>query len=84
MTAATSKPIKLHEFTADELLQPGEHILCAVIIGPDRDNADRKTLHMRSFSAAVEVLQAMPLETRQMIMDHQDRLLAEFRKLVLR
>jgi hypothetical protein len=83
MTTADTKLVDLQEFTADGFLQPGEHILCAIIIGPDLDDPERKKLHMRSYAAALEVLRAMPRETRQMIMEHQDRLLAEFRKLVL-
>ena len=84
MSAADSKPVLIHEFTQHTLTGPGEHVLCAIIIGPDRDDPGRKTLHLRSFAATLEILRTLPLETRQMIMEHQERLLAEFRKLVLR
>jgi hypothetical protein len=85
MTKADSKPVLIHEFTADQLTCPGEHILCAIIIGPgpDRDDPERKTLHMRCVAATLEILRVLPPETRQMIMEHQDRLLAEFRRQVL-
>ena len=83
MTTADQKQVKIHEFTADGLTQKGEYILCALIIGPDRDEPDRKTLHMRSVSAAIEELQNLPRPTRLMVMEHMDRLLAEFRKIVL-
>lgn len=83
MTTADSKPVKIHEFTATELLQPGEHILCAIIIGPDLDDPGEKTLHMRCLSAAIEEIRKLPDPTRKMIMEHFDRLMAEFRKQVL-
>lgn len=83
MTTADSKPVKIHEFIATELTQTGEHILCAIIIGPDRDEPHRKTLHLRCISAAIEEIRRLPEPTRQMIMEHFDRLLAEFRKQVL-
>ena len=81
--SANAKPVKIHEFTAEEFLQPDEHILCAVILGPDRDEPGRKVLHMRAHAAAIELLRALPLETRTMIVEHQERLLREFRMMVI-
>jgi hypothetical protein len=74
--------VKIHEFSAGALLQPDEHILCAIIIGPDRDDHERKTLHMRTHAAAVEMLRLLPPETRKMILEHQERLIREFNAMV--
>ena len=82
MKTAQRKSVKVHEFASTDFLQPREHILCAVIIGPDRDDSTRKTLHFRSHAAAIEILKARPIETRRMIVEHQERLLSEFRKML--
>lgn len=82
MSAADSKPVKIHEFVANSFTEPGEHILCAVILGPDRDDSTRHTLHLRANASAIELLRAMPPETRRMIVEHQERLLPEFRNLL--
>lgn len=83
MSTAKGKPIKVHEFSAASFTREGEHILCAVIIGPDCDDPTRRTLHLRSNAAAVELLRIMPKETVQMILDHQEALLDNFRKMIL-
>lgn len=81
--SAADKPVKIHEFTAESFLQPGEHILAAIVIGPDRDEPHHHVLHLRANAPAVELLRAMPRETVQMILEHQDRLLSEFRKMLV-
>jgi hypothetical protein len=83
MSDASEKPVKIHEFMADGFVQPGEHILSAIIIGPDRDDPSHKTLHLRLNAAALEILRAMSVETRTMIIEHHIRLLSEFRTFVL-
>ena len=80
--SASGKPVKIHEFTAPALTGPDEHVLCAVIIGPDRDDPTRKTLHLRTYAAALETIREISPESRRMIAEHLDRLLAEFRKMV--
>jgi hypothetical protein len=82
MTTATEKPVKRHEFTATRLTQPGEHVLCAVIIGPDRDDpsSGKMVLHLRTTANAVEILRIADSQAREMIMQHLDRLMSEFRK----
>ena len=81
---AADKPVKIHEFTAESWswLQPGEHVLFAVILGPDFDDPSRHTLHLRGNAPALEVLRALPEPTKGMILEHYERLLSEFRKLV--
>ena len=83
MSTADSKSVKTREFTQSDFLLEQEHILCAIVIGPDRDEADRKTLHLRLRADAMELLRRMPIETRQMILEHQERLWSEFKKQVL-
>jgi hypothetical protein len=79
---AAEKPVKVHEFTQEALTAPGEHVLCAVVIGPDRDDPTRKTLHLRSYAAAVEILHQASPATRGMIADHLARLIGEFKNLL--
>jgi hypothetical protein len=83
MTTADSKPVKIHEFTAGQFEQAGEHILCALIIGPDRDEPGARTLHLRINARALETIKGFPPAVRQMILEHLDRLLAEFRDRVV-
>jgi hypothetical protein len=83
MNTADRKSVKWHEFSTDEFVAEGEHILFAIIIGPDRDNPKEKRLHLRARADGVEVLRTLPYETRLMIMEHQDRLLKDFRRRVL-
>jgi hypothetical protein len=83
VSTADSKPVKTHEFTAASFLGPHEHILCAVVIGPDRDDPILgHTLHLRASAHAIELIRALPISTRTMIVEHQERLLSEFRKLM--
>ena len=82
MASADTKPVEINEFTAKGFLQPGEQILCAVIMGPDLDDPGETVLHMRSYLPAVQWLRALPRETRLMIIDHQERLLREFRAIL--
>jgi hypothetical protein len=82
--SANGKPVKIHEFSAGTFLQPGEHILCAIIIGPDRDDPEHKILHMRTHAVAVEMLRLLTPETRKMILEHQERLIREFTAMVER
>ncbi|MGA2376039.1 MAG: hypothetical protein ABSF72_11010 [Candidatus Sulfotelmatobacter sp.] len=67
MSTADSKPAKIHEFSAAWLLEPGEHVLCAIVLGPDRDDPRRKTLRVRANAPVVELLRKMPSETTRMI-----------------
>ena len=84
MTTADQKEVKVHEFIAENgFAERGEHILCAIIIGPDRDEPGRKTLHLRMRGDAFDLIKALPIGTRQMMMEHMDRLLGEFREMVL-
>ena len=80
--SANGKEVKRHEFTAPMFVAPGEHILCAVIIGPDRDDPALETLHLRMLAASIEILETIPPASREMIAQHLDRLLADFRKIV--
>lgn len=83
MSTAKGKPIKVHEFSASSFTQDGEHVLCAVIIGRDLDDPRRHTLHLRTNAAAVDLLRVMPIESARMILDHQEALLGNFRKMIL-
>lgn len=76
------KEVKVHEFRQESLTTPGEQVLCAVIIGPDRDDPTRKTLHLRSYAVAVELLRTLEPKTRDMISSHLSRLVSEFQKQV--
>lgn len=83
MNTAAEKPVKKTEFTSKVLVREGEHVLFAVIIGPDVDEPGRKELHLRAVAAAVEFMrEELKPEAREMILQHLDRLVAEFRKMV--
>ena len=85
MNSAENKPVKIHEFMASAMgsfLAQGEHMMCAVILGPDLDDPNRHTLHLRANATVVDLLRAMPRETRTMIIEHQERLLREFRSML--
>jgi hypothetical protein len=81
-SSVSEKCVKVHEFTSPTFTGPDENILCAVIIGPDRDDPTGKTLHLRANAAAIEMMRTLPRKSVEMILEHQERLLAEFRKLV--
>ena len=78
--------IKTHEWTAakgEPFIEPGEHILCAFIIGPDRDDPNAKTLHLRSNADALKFFKQMPTEARLQLLQGATLLLEELAKRVL-
>ena len=79
---AAAKPVKIHEFTSPTFTGPEENLLLAVIIAPDRDDFTRKSLHLRSYPFVIELFRNLTPETRRMILDHLDLLVAEFKAMV--
>lgn len=80
--------IKTHRWTAKsghEFAQPGEHILCAFIIGPDRDDpkSTDRTLHIRANQDAIDALKQYPLASRIQLAEGASLLLHELIRLVL-
>lgn len=78
-----SKPIKTHEWTAQSFTEPGEKILCAFIIGPDRDEPRERTLHFRTNAIALEEIKKQPLEIRIRFLQDATRLLESLTEKVL-
>lgn len=76
--------VKLHEFTQDSFTSPGEHILCAFVIGPDRDDPKAKTLHLRTNADALEIFRTTSVETRLAFTRSATKLLERLIEEVLR
>lgn len=77
------KTVKTENFTANKFDQPGERILCALIIGPDRDDHARKTLHFRTDATVLEEIKQQPLEFRLSFLKDATQLLEALAEKVL-
>lgn len=78
--------IKTHIWTAkskEEFARPGEYIILALIIGPDRDDPTARTLHIRANQEVIDVVKNNPFETRLQIVQGATQLLDELISRVL-
>ena len=76
--------VKVHEFTQPEFVCPGEHILCAFVIGPDRDDPTKKTLHLRTKSDVLNIVRDASAEVRLRFVQDATKLLERLIEEVLR
>lgn len=76
--------VKVTNFSTSSFIGQDEQILCALIVGPDKDAAVRRVLHLRTDARFIEALQHETIEARMSFMSKVMQLLEEFCQLVLR